>query len=203
MIYIWGGGIIRRIIIITGTPGVGKSSVSKALASKINAHIISIGNLVKEEKLYSGVDRERDTLIADTERVSKRVKEIISKVQGDVIVEGHFAVDVVPPKWVSVAFVLRRDPEELRRILEGRSYSERKIMENLAAEILDVCLYEAIKRCGVKKVCEIDVTSKSVEDVVGEILDVLNGVRECRVGIVDWLGKLEAEGKLDEYLKDF
>ena len=203
MIYIWGGGIIRRIIIITGTPGVGKSSVSKALASKINAHIISIGNLVKEEKLYSGVDRERDTLIADTERVSRRVKEIISKVQGDVIVEGHFAVDVVPPKWVSVAFVLRRDPEELRRILEGRSYSERKIMENLAAEILDVCLYEAIKRCGVKKVCEIDVTSKSVEDVVGEILDVLNGVRECRVGIVDWLGKLEAEGKLDEYLKDF
>jgi len=201
--YIWGGGIIRRIIIITGTPGVGKSSVSKALASKINAHIISIGNLVKEEKLYSGVDRERDTLIADTERVSRRVKEIISKVQGDVIVEGHFAVDVVPPKWVSVAFVLRRDPEELRRILEGRSYSERKIMENLAAEILDVCLYEAIKRCGVKKVCEIDVTSKSVEDVVGEILDVLNGVRECRVGIVDWLGKLEAEGKLDEYLKDF
>ncbi|MBS7639105.1 MAG: adenylate kinase family protein [Candidatus Bathyarchaeia archaeon] len=203
MSYIWGGGIIRRIIIITGTPGVGKSSVSKALASKINAHIISIGNLVKEEKLYSGVDRERDTLIADTERVSRRVKEIISKVQGDVIVEGHFAVDVVPPKWVSVAFVLRRDPEELRRILEGRSYSERKIMENLAAEILDVCLYEAIKRCGVKKVCEIDVTSKSVEDVVGEILDVLNGVRECRVGIVDWLGKLEAEGKLDEYLKDF
>lgn len=149
------------------------------------------------------MDKERDTLIADMRRVSRRVREIILEVQGDVIVEGHFAVEVVPPRWVSVVFVLRRDPEELRKILESRSYSERKVMENLAAEILDVCLYDAIRRCGVKKVCEIDATSKSVEEVVGEILEVLNGLRECRVGIVDWLGKLEAEGKLDEYLKDF
>lgn len=76
-------------------------------------------------------------------------------------------------------------------------------MENLAAEALDVCLYDAIKRCGVKKVCEIDVTSKSVGEVVEEILEVLSGSRECRVGVVDWLGKLESEGKLDEYLRDF
>jgi len=142
-------------------------------------------------------------LIADIERVSRRVSEIISSAQKDIIIEGHLAADVVPAEEVTIVFVLRRDPEELKKILEERSYAEKKIMENLAAEILDVCLFEAIKKFGVDKVCEIDVTSKSIGDVVQEILDVLSGLRERKVGVVDWLGKLEAEGKLEEYLGKF
>jgi len=149
------------------------------------------------------VNKNRNTLIADIDKVSRRIREIMAEVSGDIIIEGHFAVDVVPLEEVTAVFVLRRDPEELKGILESRSYSERKIRENLAAEILDVCLYDAIKRCGVEKVCEVNVTSRDVEDVVQEIMEVLNGTRELRVGIVDWLGKLESEGKLDEYLKGF
>lgn len=188
---------------ITGTPGVGKSSVSRLLASKINAQVISVGELVKREKLYCGLDRKRGTLIADTEKISKRIEDLISKISGNVIVEGHFATDVVPPEKVSLVFVLRRDPEELKKILEKRSYKRGKIKENLAAEILDVCLYDAVNKCGINKVCEVDVTSKSLEEVVKEIIDILNGVRERRIGIVDWLGKIESEGKLEEYLSEF
>ncbi|MEM1586238.1 MAG: adenylate kinase family protein [Candidatus Bathyarchaeia archaeon] len=195
--------LIRRVIVITGTPGVGKSSISKILSLKINSIIISLGELVRKEKLYSGVDEGRDTLIADLERVSKRVQEIILGSDRDVIVEGHFAPDVVPPEYVTMAFVLRRSPEELKHILESRRYNEKKIAENLAAEILDVCLYETVKRFGREKVCEIDVTSRDAEDAAQEILEVLSGLRERRVGIVDWLGKLEAENKLEEYLKEF
>ncbi|MEM2027452.1 MAG: adenylate kinase family protein [Candidatus Bathyarchaeia archaeon] len=194
---------MRRIIVVTGTPGVGKSSISAELASRIDAHLVSLGELIRGEKLYVGFDRERDTLIADIERVSRRVSEIISSAQKDIIIEGHLAADVVPAEEVTIVFVLRRDPEELKKILEERSYAEKKIMENLAAEILDVCLFEAIKKFGVDKVCEIDVTSKSIGDVVQEILDVLSGLRERKVGVVDWLGKLEAEGKLEEYLGKF
>ncbi len=194
---------IKRVIVITGTPGVGKSSISKALASKINARVISIGELVKREGLYSGVDRKRDTLIADVDKISERINEIISKASTDVIVEGHFAVDVVPSEKIAIAFVLRRNPEELETIFKERSYKEEKIRENLAAEILDVCLYGSVKKYGVDKVCEIDVSSRNVEDVVQEIIRVLNGEEERKIGIVDWLGKLEAEGKLDKYLKDF
>ncbi|MCX8171398.1 MAG: adenylate kinase family protein [Candidatus Bathyarchaeota archaeon] len=190
-------------MVVTGTPGVGKSSVSAALASRINAHLVSLGELIRGERLYLGFDRERDTLIADMEKVSRRVSEIISSVQKDIVIEGHLAVDAVPAEEASIVFVLRRKPEELKKILEERSYTEKKIMENLAAEILDVCLFEAVKKFGVGKVCEIDVTSKSVDEVVEEILDVLSGLRECRVGVVDWLGDLEAEGKLEEYLGKF
>jgi adenylate kinase len=98
---------------------------------------------------------------------------------------------------------LRRDPEELRDILGKRGYGDEKIRENVAAEILDVCLYDAIDRCGVEKVCEVNVTGRTVDEVVDEIQQVLQGKKKRRIGIVDWLGKLDFEGKLDEYMKDF
>lgn len=194
---------IKRVIVITGTPGIGKTYISRVLSSKINSTLISLGELIREEKLYIGVDEERDTLIADLDRVSKRIEEIILSSDGDIIIEGHLAPHVVPPEHVAIAFVLRRNPEELKHILESRNYSERKIAENLAAEILDVCLYDTVNRFGINRVCEIDVTSRDTEDVIQEMLDVLNGLKECKIGIVDWLGKLEEEGKLEEYLKEF
>ena len=192
----------RRIYIITGTPGVGKSSVSKMLASILGARLVSIGELVKREGLYTGWDEERETLIADTDRLSKRISEIIDVEKRTIIIEGHYAVHVVPPEKVDLIFILRRDPRKLKKTLEDRGYSRRKVMENLAAEILDVCLFDAVDVCGVEKLCEIDTTSKSPEEVVDEIISVIKGERKPEVGIVDWLGMLESEGILDDYLKE-
>ena len=193
----------RRIYIVTGTPGVGKSSVSKILASILGARLVSIGELVKKESLYTGWDEKRETLIADTDRLSERISEIISAERRTMIIEGHYAVHVIPPEKVDLIFILRRDPRELKKTLEDRGYSRRKIMENLAAEILDVCLFDAVDVCGVEKLCEINTTSKSPREVVNEILSVIKGERKPVVGIVDWLGMLESEGILDDYLKEF
>jgi broad-specificity NMP kinase len=50
-------------------------------------------------------------------------------------------------------------------------------------------------------VCEVNTTGKSAEETTREILSLLETPNNCQVGIVDWLGKLETEGLLDEYLK--
>jgi broad-specificity NMP kinase len=47
----------------------------------------------------------------------------------------------------------------------------------------------------------LDATGKTVESIVNEILSIIGKKSTCHVGIVDWLGKLEQEGLLDEYLK--
>jgi adenylate kinase len=193
----------NKVIIISGTPGVGKSTVSKQLSSKLSCGLVSIGDLVKDEGLYTQVDRKRDTLVADMNRISKRMNNVVSGSSGTLIVEGHYAVDVVPVETVRLVFVLRRDPEELRDILGKRGYGDEKIRENVAAEILDVCLYDAVDRCGVEKVCEVNVTGRTVDEVEDEIQQILQGKKKRRIGIVDWLGKLDFEGKLDEYMKDF
>ena len=193
---------MKKIILVTGTPCVGKTSVSRKLAAKLNALHIDLAELVKREKLYSEIDTERNSLIADLDKVSQKIKKIIQKEKSDVIIDGHYAVHVVAPEVVNFVFVLRKDPLKLKTLMEERGYSSRKLWENLEAEILDVCLLEAIEVCGKNKVCEIDATHKSIDEIVDEILGVINGKRRCYIGIVDWLGKLEKEGVLDYFLKN-
>ncbi len=59
------------------------------------------------------------------------------------------------------------------------------------------------KQCNLSqgKVCELDVTGKTVEEIISEIMDVLDKGKKCYSGIVDWLGMLEQEGITDQYLK--
>lgn len=186
---------------VTGTPGVGKTSVSKLLASKLGALLISLGDLIQKERLYSEVDEKRGSFVADGDRVSARIREMVSSTEHDVIVEGHFAPDVVDPKRVHMSFVLRRNPEDLKTALVNRGFRGEKLEENLMAEILDICLWDAVSRFGSDKVCEIDVTGRSVEEVAEALILVLKGKKECRAGSIDWLGVLEAAGRLDEYLR--
>ena len=193
----------RRIFIITGAPGVGKTAVSALLALKLGAVHIDIGELTVKENLVKGKDEARGTLVADMEKVSKHVMEIIAEAKGDVILDGHYAVYVAPTQRVTRVFVLRRNPEELKPIMEARDWSGIKLWENLACEVLDVCLTDAISACGEEKVCEIDVTGRSTEDVVAEILQILKDKRKCFVGVVDWLTFLEMQGRLDEFLKEW
>ena len=182
---------------------MGKTTISHKLASKLDASYIGVTELVKNENLVISIDKERKTLVADTKKVQERLQEIVSASEGKSIIEGHYVVDVAPKKGVHTIFVLRRDPHELKKVLEKRGYQEKKVWENLASEILDVCLWDAISACDADKVCEIDVSGKTIEAVVEEMILVLENKKECKVGTVDWLGKLEAEGEVEEFLRKF
>jgi len=193
----------KKIVLVTGTPGTGKTAASHLLASKIDALHIDLGELVKRENLSSGIDKARDSLIVDMDKVSRRVQEIINDCDCNVIIDGHYATDVLPSESVDVVFVIRRNPDELKKTMEERGFKEEKIYENIAAEILDVCLADAISACGSEKVCEIDASGKGIEKVTEDMLLILKGKKKCQIGIVDWLGKLEAEGRLHNFLKDY
>jgi len=194
----------KRIILVMGTPCVGKTSVSSQLATELNALHIDLGELATREKLSSGVDKTRGTLIADRAKLSRRVREIATcqGINRDIVVDGHYATDVVSARDVTRVFVLRRHPEELKQLMETCGFRGRKLWENLASEILDVCLHDAIKAVGLGKVCEIDVTGRKIDEVVNEIIAILNEKKSCTVGMIDWLGKLERENRLDEFLKE-
>ena len=192
----------KSVILITGTPCVGKTSTAKVLALKLDALCINLTELATRENLIQEKDEQRNTLIVDEKRMKRRISEIIKEsTKDDIIIDGHYAANVVPQEHVSYVFVLRRDPVELRKLMEKSGFSENKTWENLASEILDVCLVDALNLHGTDKVCELDVSGKTVEESVKAMLDVLGGFKKCYVGVVDWLGKLEKEGFLDRYLK--
>lgn len=194
--------MVKKVILITGTPCVGKTSVAHMLTPKLDALYVNLTDLATTENLIQGHDKERNSTIVDEVKMKKRLNQIIRETEKEyILIDGHYAVHVISPKLVTLGFVLRRDPIELRKFMTKSGYSERKLRENLASEILDVCLVEALNKLGSQKVCEMNVTGQTVKKAAKQILSLIECPCNCLVGIVDWLGKLEVEGLLDEYLK--
>ena len=192
----------KRVILITGTPCVGKTSVAKPLAVRLGALYVNLTDLAKTHNLTLGQDEERHTAIIDEDKMRGKVAEIISNAdEANIVIDGHYAAAVAPKAIVTHVFVLRRNPVQLRKFMLQCGFTERKMNENLASEILDVCLVEALQEQGEGKICELDTTDRTIEEVVDDVLASLENRKTCRVGGIDWLGMLEREGKLEEYLK--
>lgn len=194
------GKKIESVIVITGTPGVGKTATSRLLAERLGALHLDLAKIVEDEGLTLGVDEERGSLIADFERLSERVQSLIEKSSVDVIVDGHYAPLIVSPELVKLAFVLRRQPHALEAELEARGFGGRKVKENVAAEVLDVCLWDAVNIYGLGKVHEIDVTGVTLDEVAEEISRVLEGRERPSVGKADWLSRLDTNGTLESFI---
>jgi adenylate kinase len=192
---------MKRVILITGTPAIGKTTTAKQLSIKLNADYINLTDFAKTYNLTLGEDIERQTTIIDEKAMQQKLKETIeASANANVIVDGHYAAAVTPTDQVTKVFVLRRNPKELKEFMQKSGFNDAKLNENLSAEILDSCLIEAMQTQQ-GKVCELDVTGKTVEENVAEILDVLDRGKKCDVGIVDWLGMLEREELTDQFLK--
>jgi adenylate kinase len=187
----------RKTILISGVPGVGKTTVSRLLAERMGCQLVNISELAKREGLTKGSDPFRETSVVDLDRMRARLAEIIKESEGATIVEGHFAYDVVSPGGVSHAFVLRRAPWRLREELEARGYPEGKVRENVEAEMVDVCLVEAKGALGPERVCEIDTTDRRPTEIAEEIASIIRGRKPCVRRSVDWLGREETKRMLE------
>ena len=190
---------MKRVILITGTPCTGKTTTAKQLTTKLNAEYINLTDYAKTYNLTLGEDKERKTIIIDEEKMRQKLTQTINATDKTIIIDGHYAAAVTPTNLTTHVFVLRRNPKELKQFMTKCGFEGAKLWENLSAEILDICLIEAMQ-AHPGKVCELDVTGKTVEETVNEIMAVLEG-KKCYSGIVDWLGMLEREGTTDQYLK--
>ncbi|MEM3623654.1 MAG: AAA family ATPase, partial [Candidatus Bathyarchaeia archaeon] len=74
----------KRVILLTGTPCVGKSSVGQLLCVKLDAFYVNLTELALRENLVSGKDIERDSIIVDEVRMRRKISDIIEKSSKDV-----------------------------------------------------------------------------------------------------------------------
>jgi len=182
----------RKVILLTGVPGVGKTTIAALLSERLKGVHVNLSELALAEGLVTGYDSIRETSIVDLERTTTRLMEIIREGRDPLVIEGHFSQDVVSPERVSNVFVLRRAPWRLKDELESRGYNPEKVKENVEAELLDVCLVEAIEAYGKEKVCELDTTGIKPDEIIETITSVLRGERSCEIGI-DWLSHPKAK----------
>ena len=191
-----------KVILITGSPCVGKTTISKLLSKKIDAVYINLTDFAEKNNLIIGEDPERRTGIIDEENLRKKITETIVKCQSrNIVVDGHFASAVVAKEFVTFVFVLRRNPIELRKMMELNGFEGAKLWENLASEILDVSLVETLREQKKENVCELDITGQTVEETLKDIIEVIEDKGKCYSGYVDWLGMLEKKNLVEEYLR--
>lgn len=179
------------IILITGTPGVGKTTVSRVLRDKLGAHLIVINELVDEKHLYTGIDEERGYKIVDMDALFEELDNITGKIDKPnyILVEGHLSHFY---KNSDIVIVLRANPDSLNDRMKVKGWKESKINENIEAEAIGICSYEAYEIHG-KKANEIDTSDISPQEVSDLIIEVINGDKEFPIGNVDYL----------EYLTNF
>lgn len=192
-------------IIISGTPGCGKTSVSKEISKLIDAKIISLNELAASRKFSFEFDKERKTYIVDFKvflpYVLKKIEKIKKINPQFLILESHFS-DVIPEKYIDYGFILRCDPDELFKRLKKKNFELKKIIENVQTEILGNCVNFFIQKQVKAPLFEIDTTSLSIESVAKIIISIVvekKDIEKHYIGKVDWLEKLFQENRLEEF----
>lgn len=192
-------------VIISGTPGTGKTSVSKLITQKINARMISLSKLAISNNLTVGYDLKRETSVIDAKKIIIQVNKIIETYIEDnvevLIIESHFS-DIIPNNLIDYAIVLRCHPDELTKRLKKRNYRKEKIIENVQAEILGTCMKYLIEKKLEKDIIEINATNLKIESIANIIIDIIQynkNIEKFTKINIDWLEELFQKDRLNDF----
>ena len=67
-----------KVIAVSGTPGTGKTILSKKLAKNLNYYYLDVNKLISEYKLSEGYDKKRKTKIVNVKKLNKKLIDIIN-----------------------------------------------------------------------------------------------------------------------------
>lgn len=158
------------MLAITGTPGVGKTTVAKIL-EKRGYRVGSVNEIAKK---YGCIEEEEGELVVDIKKLRESFSEDLDFIEGHL---SHYLADR--------CVVLRCNPLTLKERLKSKGWDEEKILENLEAELIDQILIEALDVCS--EVHEIDTTRMTPEELADLIEKIYRGELKLGYGRIDWI----------------
>ncbi|MFA5406082.1 MAG: adenylate kinase family protein [Candidatus Nanoarchaeia archaeon] len=179
---------MKNIILVTGTPGTGKSDIAKKIAKHYGYEYIHIG----DHKDY--VVSEGEVKIIDVDKMIKWLQRQQESGDGGLVVDSHLS-HYYPAKDTKICIVLRCDPAELKNRLKLRGYNENKILINLEAEAMDLILQEALIEK--HRVYEIDTTHRTSNSSSQEAINAIinNEINYGKTNYNHYLTKLKKPKK--------
>jgi len=175
----------KNIVVLTGTPGTGKTRVSQVLCES-DWHVLDLNGLAKSCGLLGQYDAQDKAHEVDIKTLEKVVKSVLAHLEKPIVIDGHLACEI--KIGGAIAFVLRCNPDELKSRLEKRGYGAPKIAKNSLAEMLDYCTVSCERNY--RQVIELDTTSSTPEGIAVKIMQICEGKRKMAGDKVDWSKKL-------------
>lgn len=185
-------------IIITGTPGVGKTTHCQELANKTGLHHLDINDVVKKHSIGESSNDPDDpnTKIVDEDRLLDCIENDLE--EGGQIIDWH-ACDLFPVALIDLVCVVRCDNKILYDRLKARNYGEKKLQENMDCEIMEVLLQEA--RDAYDEEMVVELKSESTEDVDVNVERIESWIQNWKKDHGKENGEVKAQeeqGKKDE-----
>jgi len=161
------------VIILTGTPGTGKSTHAALLAneSPVPLKHLNVSEWVKERGLFETYDEEWQTYTVDEDRLLDDLEPLVA--EGGLILDWH-TCEVFPERWPDLVVVLRCNHTKLWERLENRGYPLKKIQENNEAEIMQVVLEEA--RSSYPSEIVVELESEGMEQLEGNVTRIVEWI---------------------------
>ena len=129
-------------ILITGTPGCGKSVTTQAAAERLGLEWLDVTDLVKKHECHEGRDESFDTLILDEDKLLDVMEPLLE--EGGKVVDYH-SCDFFPERWFDIVLVLTASTDILYDRLQARGYSKKKLDENVECEIMQIVAESAME----------------------------------------------------------
>lgn len=173
------------ILLVTGTPGTGKTLVGRIITSNLGCRFIQTSPLLYRVGAVKPDPTGRHTSVVDWRLGLETIRRVAREEPSCIVAETLY-----PSLWMEAAedsiaaiILLRCHPRELCKRLESRGWHPAKVAENCAAEALGSVAVEVDEWRHM--VAEVDTTGKSPGEVAEEALSLLS---EWRMGIrIDWL----------------
>lgn len=168
-------------ILVTGTPGTGKSTLCQLVSSAAvegglaRLEHVDLGKLVREKGLHDGYNAEFDCFMLNPDKVCDELEERMDA--GGVVLEAH-SCDFFPERWFDLVVVLRTNNTVLYDRLEARKYKQAKVAENVEAEIMQVVLDE------VRSSYRDDITMVLTNDTLEQLQD---NCQRVLAWVSDWI----------------
>jgi len=133
---------MMAVIIVSGTPGTGKTYLAKRLAKSLGFKYTDVKRVISKNKLKERYDRKRRTYVVDEKKLAKILEKMIRDSDDNLVIESHMG-HFVDPGLVDLCIITKCELKTLEKRLKNKGYNKEKVRENLDCEIFDICLNEA------------------------------------------------------------
>ena len=102
-----------EVIIISGCPGTGKTTIAKKIAQEKEYKYIDVNKIIEENKLNEKYDKERDTNVIDIDKLNKvLIKLIETEKSPGLVIDSHLSHHL-PKKYVDRCIITKCNLKEL------------------------------------------------------------------------------------------